>query len=282
MIDCRFIIPESPRWLLCKGRTAEVAVIIKKACVVNKRELPANFEKLLKSPPPMKDENDDGCISLFGTPYLRLITICFLCIWFTMNLVYYGLILNMNKFGGNVYFNSVSKNETTIYYVHIHFCIASTNPPEDIGKREWGEVKDRIETSHARLSMSLMANIRHKWQQRISLSQTSPASTVWWMFTVIICWARVLCVRVRGLSVMGSPMVLQSFQIYGQKLTALVIDLFRIHSRYGNGSVDLASIHRVQRVFLTWIGCSSIQKKNDKNCICAYKLFILLFLCFLN
>lgn len=122
LIDCRFIIPESPRWLLCKGRTAEVAAIIKKACVVNKRELPANFEKLLKSPPPMKDENDDGCISLFGTPYLRLITICFLCIWFTMNLVYYGLILNMNKFGGNVYFNSVSKKAIKRSYLFL-YCI---------------------------------------------------------------------------------------------------------------------------------------------------------------
>lgn len=57
----------------------------------------------------MKDENEEGYISLFATPYLRLITICFLCIWFTMNLVYYGLMLNMNKFGGNVYFNLVSR-----------------------------------------------------------------------------------------------------------------------------------------------------------------------------
>lgn len=131
LIDCRFIIPESPRWLLCKGRTAEVAAIIKKACVVNKRELPANFEKLLKSPPPMKDENDDGCISLFGTPYLRLITICFLCIWFTMNLVYYGLILNMNKFGGNVYFNSVSIH-TFIFIFVLHQRAGLVE--EDIGK----------------------------------------------------------------------------------------------------------------------------------------------------
>ncbi|XP_055297290.1 organic cation transporter protein [Sitodiplosis mosellana] len=100
-----FVIPESPRWLLCKGRTAEVATIIRKVCEVNKRECPPNVEKLLK-PPPSNSETDDGCISLFGNSYLRLITICFPCIWFTMNLVYYGLILNMNSFGGNVYLNS--------------------------------------------------------------------------------------------------------------------------------------------------------------------------------
>lgn len=103
----RFVIPESPRWLLCKGRTAEVAAIIRKVCVVNKRECPPNVEKLLK-PPPLDEQADAGCISLFRNAYLRLITVCFPCIWFTINLVYYGLILNMNSFGGNVYLNSVS------------------------------------------------------------------------------------------------------------------------------------------------------------------------------
>ncbi|XP_031621225.1 organic cation transporter protein [Contarinia nasturtii] len=100
-----FVIPESPRWLLCKGRTAEVATIIRKICAVNKRECPPNVEKLLK-PPPSADKTNDGCISLFGNSYLRLITICFPLIWFTINLVYYGLILNMNSFDGNVYLNS--------------------------------------------------------------------------------------------------------------------------------------------------------------------------------
>lgn len=113
------MIPESPRWLLCKGRTAEVATIIRKVCEVNKRECPPNLEKLLK-PPPSNGDQTDGCISLFGNSYLRLITICFPCIWFTINLVYYGLILNMNSFGGNVYLNSVSfyfsKNLTIEYF----------------------------------------------------------------------------------------------------------------------------------------------------------------------
>lgn len=101
----RFIIPESPRWLLCKGRIAEVKAIIKKACEFNGREVPANIDKLLK--PPVQEEQDEGCISLFGSKYLRLITICFVCIWFTMNVVYYGLVLNMSQFG-DVYLNSVS------------------------------------------------------------------------------------------------------------------------------------------------------------------------------
>lgn len=102
----RFVIPESPRWLLCKGRVSEVKAIIKAAAEFNGRELPPNMDKLLK--PPTQEDSEEGCVKLFGTKYLRLITICFLCIWFTMNMVYYGMILNMNSFGGNVYMNTVS------------------------------------------------------------------------------------------------------------------------------------------------------------------------------
>lgn len=102
---CRFVIPESPRWLLCKGRVTEVAAIIRAAAVVNKRPVPNNVEAILK--PPSQSKADEECLTLFGSKYLRLITICFLLIWFVMNMVYYGLILNMNTFGGNIYLNAV-------------------------------------------------------------------------------------------------------------------------------------------------------------------------------
>nr|XP_029732351.1 organic cation transporter protein-like isoform X1 [Aedes albopictus]XP_029732355.1 organic cation transporter protein-like isoform X1 [Aedes albopictus] len=100
-----FVLPESPRWLLCKGRIAEVKEIVRKAAAFNNRPLPDNLDKLLK-PPTDEEENVAGVCELFRSKYLRLVTFCFLCIWFTMNLVYYGLVLNMNSFGGNIYLNS--------------------------------------------------------------------------------------------------------------------------------------------------------------------------------
>lgn len=103
----RFVVPESPRWLLCKGRVSEVKVILKNAARFNGRELPENLDKYLK-PPPNFEDSSSGVIELVRTKYLRLVTCCFLCIWFTMNLIYYGLVLNMNSFGGNIYVNSVS------------------------------------------------------------------------------------------------------------------------------------------------------------------------------
>ncbi|XP_055903253.1 organic cation transporter protein isoform X2 [Eupeodes corollae] len=99
-----FVVPESPRWLLCKGRVAEVKKIVESAAAFNGRQLPENYEKILT--PPVQEESTHDFWCLFRSRYLRRITICFLLIWFTMNLVYYGLILNMNTFGGNVYLNS--------------------------------------------------------------------------------------------------------------------------------------------------------------------------------
>ncbi|XP_035780825.1 organic cation transporter protein-like [Anopheles albimanus] len=100
-----FVLPESPRWLLCKGRIAEVKDVVRKAATFNNRPLPDNLDKLLK-PPVDEEETAAGVCELFRSKYLRLVTFCFLCVWFSMNLIYYGLVLNMNSFGGNIYLNS--------------------------------------------------------------------------------------------------------------------------------------------------------------------------------
>jgi hypothetical protein len=84
-----------------------VKQILRSAARFNGRELPENLDKYLK-PPCNFEQESSGVVELFRTKYLRLVTFCFLCIWFTMNLVYYGLVLNMNSFGGNIYVNSVS------------------------------------------------------------------------------------------------------------------------------------------------------------------------------
>ncbi|XP_017849314.1 organic cation transporter protein isoform X2 [Drosophila busckii] len=97
-----FVVPESPRWLLVKGRIEEVKRIIEAAAKFNGRQLPPDYQLT----PPTQGSSSQDITYLFRSSYLRRITICFLCIWFTMNLVYYGFILNMSSFGGNVYLNS--------------------------------------------------------------------------------------------------------------------------------------------------------------------------------
>ncbi|KAH8361820.1 hypothetical protein KR200_001275, partial [Drosophila serrata] len=97
-----FVVPESPRWLLVKGRLDEVRRIIEAAAKFNGRQLPPDYQLS----PPTQESSSQDVTYLFRSSYLRRISICFFCIWFTMNLVYYGIILNMSSFGGNVYLNS--------------------------------------------------------------------------------------------------------------------------------------------------------------------------------
>lgn len=87
--------------------------IIRSAAAMNKIELPDNMDKLLIPPKSGSDESTAGVLHLFKSKYLRLITFCFLCIWFTINLVYYGVILNMNSFGGDIYLTTVSEKIKT-------------------------------------------------------------------------------------------------------------------------------------------------------------------------
>ncbi|KAH8311117.1 hypothetical protein KR044_004483, partial [Drosophila immigrans] len=98
-----FVVPESPRWLLVKGRIEEVKRIIEAAARFNGRQLPPDYQL---TPPTQESSSGEDVTNLFRSSYLRRISICFLCIWFIINLVYYGLILNMSSFGGNVYLNS--------------------------------------------------------------------------------------------------------------------------------------------------------------------------------
>ncbi|KAL5273017.1 hypothetical protein ACFFRR_000035 [Megaselia abdita] len=104
-----FVVPESPRWLLVKGRTEDVKKIVEATAKFNNKILPNDYENKLKPPPGTMQNGIEvtaSFMSLFRVKYLRRITLCFLSIWFIMNLVYYGIILNMSTFGGNVYLNT--------------------------------------------------------------------------------------------------------------------------------------------------------------------------------
>ncbi|XP_049820741.1 organic cation transporter protein-like isoform X2 [Aethina tumida] len=103
-----WVLPESPRWLLAMGRTHEVMRILEGAAKMNQRDLPQNLDKQLL--PSTIDVNEPepnvGVLDLFKTPSMCKRTMILFLIWFSVYLVYYGLTLNMQNIGGNLYINS--------------------------------------------------------------------------------------------------------------------------------------------------------------------------------
>ena len=99
-----FILPESPRWLISKGRIDEAKVILAKALKMN--NLPMSrldeLEKIKKVDPDIPTKQA-FFTDLFKNPGTRRNILCMSFCWFTFTMGYYGLIYNTPSFGWNVY-----------------------------------------------------------------------------------------------------------------------------------------------------------------------------------
>ncbi|KAF2886556.1 hypothetical protein ILUMI_19617, partial [Ignelater luminosus] len=102
-----WVLPESPLWLLAMGRTKELLSVLQHGAAVNRKELPHNIDKQL-IPATENHTKPASVLDLFRTPRLRRNTFFLAIIWFTIYLVYYGLVLNLGNIGGDLYINSVS------------------------------------------------------------------------------------------------------------------------------------------------------------------------------
>ncbi|KAL0119149.1 hypothetical protein PUN28_009627 [Cardiocondyla obscurior] len=94
-----WFLPESPRWLLAKGRLSEANDILETLARVNGKELPASFKQKLRQRMTMSRSKSEeerlrtgpGVLSLFKLPNMRLKTCLITLNWFANNMVYVGL-----------------------------------------------------------------------------------------------------------------------------------------------------------------------------------------------
>ncbi|XP_074748653.1 solute carrier family 22 member 13-like isoform X2 [Strix uralensis] len=100
-----WVLPESARWLVTKGRIEEAKKVLQKAASINKRTIPPGLLEQLK---PETQSKSGSTLDLFRKKHLRKVTLIMLCTWFTGSLVYYGLSLNVTSFGLDIYLTQLA------------------------------------------------------------------------------------------------------------------------------------------------------------------------------
>ncbi|XP_044737270.1 beta-alanine transporter [Chrysoperla carnea] len=105
-------LPESPRWLLARGKFQEADKIFRKIARMNKTRLPPNYLTLLKRKydsdrllSKKSDTQHYGVLDLFKTPNLCQKTLIITFIWFTNTSVYVGLSYYAPALGGDEFLN---------------------------------------------------------------------------------------------------------------------------------------------------------------------------------
>ncbi|XP_078087705.1 organic cation/carnitine transporter 2-like [Mustelus asterias] len=105
-IPLRWFIPESPRWLLIKGRVQETEAILRHIAMKNHITPPeVLFSDLELEDMKAKSEQSYSIIHLFKTHNIRAITIINLLVWMILTTEYFSLSLNTPNLHGDDYLN---------------------------------------------------------------------------------------------------------------------------------------------------------------------------------
>ncbi|XP_019747488.1 solute carrier family 22 member 6 isoform X1 [Hippocampus comes] len=101
-------LAESPRWLILKGRSQDALKTLHRVARINGK--PEAVDKLtpevLRSHMSKELESDRKTLTaydLLRTPGMRRISVGLIAVWFSTSFAYYGLVLDLQKFGVSIY-----------------------------------------------------------------------------------------------------------------------------------------------------------------------------------
>lgn len=139
----RYCVPESPRWLLARGKLQQLYSVVERAARMNGITLPANYQKSLeavaplvsKAPSSIEDAVNERSLKttesaikgnpltvVFGRTYWR--TTCLTLIsWLSLIIIYFGLTLHLSNFGGDIYMNTVSSSSLYLKIPTAGICV---------------------------------------------------------------------------------------------------------------------------------------------------------------
>ncbi|XP_050392340.1 organic cation transporter protein isoform X1 [Patella vulgata] len=103
-----WLIPESPRWLMAKRRHEEAETIIRDMARVNQVKLPKSLFKQDDVTGELVSQENLHKVDVwqvFKSPILVFRTVVIFINWFVVSMVFYGLSMNADSLGGNVYVN---------------------------------------------------------------------------------------------------------------------------------------------------------------------------------
>ncbi|KAF2358406.1 Major facilitator sugar transporter-like [Trinorchestia longiramus] len=104
-IPAAYFIPESPRWLLTKGRVDEAFTLLSRLAAVNGRPIPPTLKQEVSDISKRRQPTSGTVFQLLKTPVLRRRTILLTWCYVLNNLFFYGLIYNTANMNGNVFIN---------------------------------------------------------------------------------------------------------------------------------------------------------------------------------
>ncbi|XP_037694603.1 solute carrier family 22 member 20 [Choloepus didactylus] len=97
-------LPESSRWLLLRGKSQLAMQNLRKVAALNGRK--EEGERLTKEVVSSyiqsefaRGHTSNSVLDLFRTPAIRKVTCCLMVIWFSNSMAYYGLAMDLQKFG---------------------------------------------------------------------------------------------------------------------------------------------------------------------------------------